>query len=372
MVKVCHLIDHFGLGGAQSVIADLIEARGSHIQPHVIALRNRSLDKLIRRIEDSGASYQTLSLDKYNPIGVWRLRNALRRGSFDLLHTHLEYSNTFGVVAAASLGRYQPRIVRHIHADPWLHNSIVFRTVARATRRYVGAHVAPGPGTAAAAASMLATGPDRVSTIRNGVDIQSFETAAIDNERVRTLRGGAKRVVGFAGRLADGKDPLTLIDSMPALLAAEPSTRLLIVGDGPLREKLTDRCRQNNLSHAVTFTGYLENMAEAYRAMDVLAFATKYEGLPVSIIEAMLMRIPVVATEVPGVTDIVIDGSTGLLTAPADVSSMAVGVLRLFTDPGLAESLQNTAYDIVRTTYSRQRMADETERLYAEVMSGMS
>lgn len=359
-----------GLGGAQSMVADLIEARGSHIQPHVISLRNKSLDKLIRRVEDSGASYQTLSLNKWNPVGVLRLRNALSHWSFDLLHTHLEYSNTFGVIAAGSLGQQRSRIVRHIHTDPWLHNSAVFRTVARLTSRYVDAHVAPGPAVAEMTASMLDSGPDSVKTIRYGIDIQSFGATSFDSERVRSLRAGAKRVVGFTGRLVKDKDLVTLIDAMTALLAAEPSTRLLIVGDGPLRAALIEHCRDKDLSHAVTFTGYLENMAEAYHAMDVLAFVTKYEGLPVTLVEAMAMRIPVVAAAVPGVTDIVVDGKTGLLAAPADVQSMADNLLRLFADPGLAETLQNTAYEIVRKEYSRPRMVDETERLYAELVPG--
>jgi glycosyltransferase involved in cell wall biosynthesis len=369
-MKVCHLIDHMGLGGAQSVVADLVEARGSHIQPYVISLRNESLDKLIRRIRDSGASYQTLSLNKWNPIGVWRLRNSLSHWSFDLVHTHLEYSNTFGVIAAGSLGQQRPRIVRHIHADPWAQNSPVARTVMRATTCYVDAHIAPGPTVAAMTASMLGSGPDCVNTIRNGIDIQSFETTPIDSERVRSLRAGARRVVGFVGRLAESKDLVTLIDSMTALLAAEPSTRLLIVGDGPLKAALIEYCREKELSHAVTFTGYLENIAEAYQAMDVLAFATKYEGLPISLIEAMVMRTPVVAAAVPGVTDIVVDGETGLLAAPADVQSMVANLLRLFDIPGLAESLQNTAYEIVRKKYSRCRMVDETERLYADLVPG--
>jgi glycosyltransferase involved in cell wall biosynthesis len=368
-VKVCHVIDHLGLGGAQSVVADLIEARGNHIQPHVIALRSGSLDKLVRRIEDSGASYNALSLNKLNPAGLWRLRNALKQGSFDLLHTHLEYSNAVGVIAAASLGRHQPRIVRHIHADPMSHNSVAYRTIARATSRFVDTHIAAGPTVAAGTVSMLAKAAGRVKTIRNGIDIKSFEGANIDMVRVRSLRGGARRVIGFVGRLAEAKDPVTLIDAMPDLLAAEPSTLLLIIGDGPQRKKLSDRCRQNDVSHAVKFAGYQENMAEAYRAMDVLAFATRYEGLPVSIIEAMLMRIPIVASAAPGVTDIVQDGSTGLLVTPSNVVSMTAGVLRLFEEPGLAESLKNTAYDVVRSSYSRRRMTDEVENVYAEVLS---
>jgi glycosyltransferase involved in cell wall biosynthesis len=352
------------------VVTDLVEARGSHIQPHVISLRNESLDRLIRRIEGSGASYQTLSLNKWNPIGVLRLRNSLSHWSFDLLHTHLEYSNSFGVIAAGLLGQQRPRVVRHIHADPWSHNSAVFRAVARVTSRYVDAHVAPGPAVAAMTASMLGLGPDCVRTIRNGIDMQRFEATTVDSERARSLRAGAKRVVGFAGRLVEEKDLVTLIDAMTALLAAEPSTRLLIVGDGPLRAALTEYCRKKQLSHAVAFTGYLENMADAYHAMDVLAFVTKYEGLPVTLLEAMAMRIPVVAAAVPGVTDIVVDGETGLLAAPADVQSMAANLLRLFADPGLAETLQNTAYEIVRKEYSRPRMVDETERLYAELVPG--
>lgn len=364
------MIDHLGLGGAQSVVADLIEARSNQVQAHVIALRSGSLDKLVGRIVDSGASYKSLSLKKANPAGVWRLRNELEQGSFHLVHTHLEYSNAVGVVAAASLGRHRPKIVRHIHADPMSHNSVAYRRIVRATSRFVDTHIAPGPTVAAGTARMLGKAPNFVRIIRNGIDIERYEDANIDRVRVQLLRGGARRVIGFVGRLADAKDPATLIDAMPGLLAAEPSTLLLIVGDGPRRQELSDRCRQNDVSHAVKFTGYQENMAEVYRAMDVLAFATIYEGLPVSIIEAMLMRVPIVASAAPGVTDIVQDGSTGLLVAPSNAASMTDGVLRVFGEPGLAESLKNTAYNVVRSTYSRRRMADEIEKVYAEVLSG--
>ncbi len=358
-----------GLGGAQRLVVDLLETRASHIQPDVISLRDKRRDDLIRRIEESGGRYRTLSLSKWNPIGVLQLRDALRRGAYDLMHTHLEYSNSYGVISAASLGQRRPHVVRHIHADPSLHNSSVFRAVARATTRYVHAHVAPGPAVAAKVSFMLGAGQNRIDVIRPGVNLRGLEETEADIERVQSLRAGAKRVIGFVGRLVEQKDLETLLNAMPTLLAAEPATHLLIVGDGPLRTALDKNCRRKGLTHAVTFTGYFEHMADAYRAMDVLAHATKYEGLPLTLIEAMAMRVPVVASAATGVNDIITNGETGLLATPADVQSMSSNILRLFNEPGLSETMQNAAYDMIHKQYSRRRMTSEMEALYAQLVS---
>lgn len=107
-MKVCHLIDHMGLGGAQTMVLDLLEGRGPTVEPSVISLRGGSLSETFDRLTDCGVSYRTLGLTKANPLGILQLRQALNETKVDLLHVHLDYSNIFGVATALSLGANRP------------------------------------------------------------------------------------------------------------------------------------------------------------------------------------------------------------------------------------------------------------------------
>jgi glycosyltransferase involved in cell wall biosynthesis len=154
---------------------------------------------------------------------------------------------------------------------------------------------------------------------------------------------------------------------MPRLLESVPSTRLLIVGDGPSRPQLEATAHRLGIAAFAHFTGYLRDVASAYAAMDVFVLPSRYEGMPMALIETMAMGIPVVGTRVQGIADLIEDETTGLLVPHGDPQALASAVLRLLSDAALRERIRWNARSVVRRDHTRERMAARFEALYAEL-----
>lgn len=372
-VRVCHLIDHLDAGGAQQVVVDLVAARRDGIVPVVVSLRDSHRPYMSERARAAGATVHSLGLHKWDAPGLTRLRDLLADGRFDILHAHLDHANSSGIVAALSLGdARRPRIVSHLHNDPASHNGTIFRAVARTMAPRVDSHVAPSASMAAAVRAALRDRPRRLETIENGIDLETYRRDRSETERGRELRGGAKRVVGFVGRLARQKRADLLLETAPALLRAEPSTRILLVGDGPEEQALRKWCRRRGLSHAVQFAGHLDDVIPAFLAMDVFVLPSDFEGFGLVLAEAMAMEVPVVATRVTGVVDVVRPGVTGTLVEPGDAAALTASILEVFADPPACRERVLAAHSHVRATFSRDTMTHRFEALYDELTASGS
>jgi glycosyltransferase involved in cell wall biosynthesis len=366
-VKVCHLIDHMGLGGAQKMVLDLMEGRGPSVEPSVISLRGGSLSETLDRLKVCGVSYRTLGLTKANPLGILRLRQALSETKIDLLHVHLDYSNIFGIAAALSLGARRPILLSHIHDDPLSRHPLWFRVALAAVASQVEAHVTATPGVAEATMKGLWHRPRRMEVVPPGINLNAFSAERCAEPAISELRRDAEQVVGVVARLAPQKAIHSALEAMPHLLSKEPSTRLLVVGEGPSRPSLEAQCERLGISESVTFLGYVSDVATAYAAMDVLVLPSQHEGFGIVLIEAMAMGVPVVATKVRGIEEVVDDGDTGLLVPYDNPQALASNILRLFDDRDLRTRLKAAARSKVERNYTRERMVRDFEALYADL-----
>jgi glycosyltransferase involved in cell wall biosynthesis len=363
-MRVVHLIDHLGLGGSQTLLLDLLERRGPDIEPEVWTLRDRTLPKTARRLRDSGVRLRYLSLSGLNPLGLRVLRTSLAQVRPDLLHTHLDISNTLGAAVAVTLGSARPRIVCHIENHPRLHYRRAARWLLGRVASRVDAYIVLSPSLREAAQPFLRSAR-RLEVILPGIDLDRFDPAAVQPAGVRRLRGSASRVVGIVARLAEQKGIETLLDAIPRLLDAAPDTRVLVVGDGPSRAALDARARRLGIAATVNFLGYRADVEAIYAALDVMVMPSRHEGFGIAFIEAMAMGVPVVGARVVGSVDAVQDGITGLLVSPDNPAALAAAILRLFDDPQLRGCLVDEARRWVRAHCSREGMARRTESLYA-------
>jgi glycosyltransferase involved in cell wall biosynthesis len=363
-MKVVHLIDHLGLGGSQAVLLDLLERRSPEIEAEVWALRDRTLPKTAQRLRDSGVRLRCLSLSGRNPLRLRDLRTSLGQVRPDLLHTHLDISNTLGVAVALTLGRARPRIVCHIENSPCVHYGRAARWLLGRVAARVDACIVLSPSLRAAAQPFL-RGVLRLEVIPPGIDLDRFDPATVDPAAVQRLRGSTSRVVGIVARLARQKGIETLLDAIPRLLDAAPDTRVLVVGDGPSRAALEARAGRLGIVPALRFLGYRADVEAIYAALDVMVMPSRHEGFGIAFLEAMAMGVPVVGTRVVGSVDAVQDGINGLLVRPDDPAALAAAILRLFDDPDLRRRIVDEARRWVGAHGSRESMARRTEALYA-------
>ncbi|MEK7746408.1 MAG: glycosyltransferase [Elusimicrobiota bacterium] len=211
--------------------------------------------------------------------------------------------------------------------------------------------------------------PEKVQRIYNGVDISGWSVSK--NERAR-LRGRIRVkpddiLVGAVGRLDEQKGHAFLIEAVAQLRAANP-VRCVILGDGPLRSKLQGLIASLGVSNHVLLLGERPDVRDWLSAFDVFVQPSLWEGLPNSLLEAMAIGLPVVATRVDGMPEVVRHEVSGLLCAPKDAQALANAVRDLASDPVQRRRLGESAQQIVGENFLTRDMIGAYETAYSKVL----
>jgi glycosyltransferase involved in cell wall biosynthesis len=232
----------------------------------------------------------------------------------------------------------------------------------RAAARLVDAYVVVTP--ALARIAIHECDPNRVHVIANGIDTSSFTPRPDDRRDSRRELGLPEDawVVGTVGRLAPEKDQALLVKAMAPLLGER--RRLVIVGEGPEREALRVVIQEAKGERYVRLTGARSDIARLLSAFDAFALPSRTEGLPLVLLEAMASELPVVATSVGGIPDLVGSGVTGLLVPPSDIPAMRAALFSLAESPALSHELGGAARRRVLALHSVDAMARAYGHLY--------
>jgi glycosyltransferase involved in cell wall biosynthesis len=294
---------------------------------------------------------------------------------FDVVHTH---SAKAGVLGRTAAHRVQvERIVHTFHGFPFHQFQSPLRRVAyvRIERRvgtFTDVFLAVGPAVAAEAITRRIALPERVRTIGVGADLTGPVPGARDRAEARRLLGvpPGMRVVGTVGRLTFQKAPGDFVRAVAAL--PRDDVFAVWIGDGELRrqtERLAARC---GLSGRMAFTGERGDVAVLLPGLDVFAMASRYEGLPCAIVEAMTAGLPVVATAVNAVPNVVIAGETGLLAPPGRPELLAGAIGYLLDHPAEAARLAATARGCLGDDLSQAALGKVLAQAYQSPGSGTS
>jgi glycosyltransferase involved in cell wall biosynthesis len=208
--------------------------------------------------------------------------------------------------------------------------------------------------------------PEQYATVRSGLELLLYGADPAARAQVRAelgLRQDAV-VLGAVNRLSPQKDPLTLVRGLARVLRERPGTRLLLVGDGPLRSEVEREVETLGVAPQVVMTGLRRDVPRLLAAMDAFVSASRWEGLPRTVLQAMATALPVLATAVDGVVDVVQDGRTGLLVPPGDAAALGRAALRLVDDPASRDALADRAR-LRLPEFDATRMVRELEVLYA-------
>jgi glycosyltransferase involved in cell wall biosynthesis len=209
----------------------------------------------------------------------------------------------------------------------------------------------------------------KVCVIGNGIDTARFRAGGA-REEARLALGipeGAP-LVGTVGRLTEVKRQDVLLRAFARLRARVPDARLLVVGDGPLRAPLRRLAEGLNLGGSAHFVGYQPQTERYYQAMDIFALTSQSEGIPQAVLEASVAGLPVIASRVGGVPEVIEDGRTGLLFPPGDEGALAEGLCALAGDRGRARRLGEAARERVEARFDVRRMADIYHRHFLELL----
>jgi len=295
-----------------------------------------------------------------------QLDRILRERRVDILHSHLFYSSLF----ASPLGWLcrVPVILETPHVrEQWRRGWLKSRFfVDRFAGRFVDYYIAVSDANARYLIEEKGLPPQKVVVIHNGSDLERFDPAHQPPPGLKSSLGfgATDPVLLILGRLEPQKGHRVLLEALPAVRAEFPRVRLVCVGEGGLRVELENRARQLGLTDAVRFVGYQTNVTDWLALADLTVLPSFYEGLPLVAVESLAAGRPVVATEVDGTPEVVLDGRTGLTVPPGNAERLAQAIARLLRDAELCRRFAQAGRQWVRERFSRERQVWQTQEFY--------
>jgi glycosyltransferase involved in cell wall biosynthesis len=211
-------------------------------------------------------------------------------------------------------------------------------------------------------------GEDKFALIFNGIELDKFRQP-VDDQQLRSELGlePDSKLVGMIGRLDEQKNPLDFIRAAAAVTKNDVKVQFLIVGGGSLRPECERLINELNLKEKVFLLGYRNDVARILPILTITAMSSLWEGLPIAFLESMSAGKPIVANNVDGASDVVIDGETGFLVTPHRPLEMAERILVLLNNEALCEKMRHVAQQR-SSFYSTQRMVRQVESLYKELL----
>ena len=353
------------VGGAEQqaiLLAKGLRRRGWRVS--VVALSGTG-GAAAAELEDAGVRFLSLEMRKglADPRGWLRFHSWLCRERPDVLHAHLPH--------AAWLARWSrlaapvPLVVDTLHSSS---TGRMGRHFGYACSRWLPDHVTAV--SQAAAASHMAAGmvsQSRLSVIWNGIDVDRWQSDAQGRAQARRELGIGDEYLWLAvGRLETVKDYPSLL---LAMTRTPEKTRLLVLGAGPRESELVELAERLGLKQRVRFAGFAPNVVRWMRAADGFVLSSRYEGLPMVLLEAGACGVPVVATDVPGTREVVVNGETGWLAPAGDAQKLAKTMMKLmYMPPDAQHAMGERARRYVAEHFSLEAVLDRWERLYAELL----
>ncbi|MGQ9697851.1 MAG: glycosyltransferase, partial [Armatimonadota bacterium] len=299
---------------------------------------------------------------------VWRLARLICRKKVSVLHTHHTGALVYGVPAAliAGLGT----VVHTEHSHDVLDSNPRLRVAERLLTRFAWTTTCVTEEVQEYLSRRVGISPRRLVVLPNGVDTKLFVPGPADPALLEELCLVGHPVVGTVGRLDPLKDHESLLRAFAAVHSAVPKARLVIVGDGPLRDHLRNMAKELGVEDAVYFTGARSDVAALLRAFDVFVLSSTHEGLPLALLEAMSAGLPVVATAVGGVPRAVEHGVSGFVCPPGDAETLSSLILHLLEHRELRAVVGRNARVRVESHFSVERMVAGYKDIYEAARGG--
>ena len=338
--------------------------------------------------QDEGPVYRVLrsqgipihALDASGPFDgrtVLRLGRLLRSEHVAIVHTRLIRADFYGRLAGRLSG--VPVVINNFcgiyteHFRAWHGERMgqILYAIDRMTLPMAHVIVANAEGVREDLVKNVGLSAGRVVRIYNGIDLTRYTppVGARAEMRGALVLPTEAQIVGVVARLWYQKGINYLLEAMQLLVANGSTAVLLIVGDGPERANLEAQAASLNLGHRVIFFGERADVPELLAAVDVFVFPSLFEGLPNAVLEAMAACLPVVASDIPGNNEVVMDGVTGYLVPAKNPAALAERIACLLGDPQLRQAMGQAGHSSVAEHFSIQAAVRQYEALYLEQLA---
>ena len=366
-VAVAHVVQNLAIGGLERVVVNLAShAHRDRYRPFIVCLGPGG--PLVEQARAAGVDVFVVAKKRgFTPGTVATLARRFREMHARVVHCH----NAAPLVYGALAGRItRARVVYTAHG---MKTSAASQPVRLDRLGMVDAFVTVSDDARQIAIRKGGADDARVRTILTGVDTRTYRRAdAAQRDRVRASFGFDTNAFVFAivARLSRAKDHATLFRAFAALSSVNPSVRLVVVGDGELRELLAALIQELRMQDRIVLAGAREDVADLVGAFDCFVLSSYTEGLAMTLLEAMAAELPVIATRVGGNAEVVVDGETGLIVPARNTEGLRDAMQWMAAHPSEARTMGVRGRERAASTFSIEAMVNAYEDTYGRVLAG--
>ncbi|MCD6377529.1 MAG: glycosyltransferase [Planctomycetes bacterium] len=364
--SICHFITELQPAGAERCVYELaLRLDKRRFDIHVAALRAGAVAGWL---EGKSIDVMVLNLrNRFDLPALFRLVKFLRDREVHLLHTHLFHADLVGRIAARLAG--VPHLVHTVHVAerrfrPWQY------AWARIASKWCERIICVSKAVRDHHASRTHLPSNMYQVIYNGIDTNQYRPDSQSRERFRERLQIEKDelLISFVGRLDYQKNPQMFLKAVEIVRKRHGNIKVAIAGDGPEARAVERFLREGNNAQWATWLGFTDEVPALLNASDIFVLPSRWEGFGLSAAEAMATGLPVIATRVPGLTELILDGKTGLLIESEDVEALILAIEKLIGDEAMRVSLGSAARQWVQEKFSIDMSIVAHERLYDEIL----
>jgi len=369
-VRVLYLIDSLGRGGAEHLmVVSLPHLQRAGVIAEVCALQERDGNPVAAEIRALGVPVRTLDIRRLRQWDAYaQVKAAVRDSAPAVVHTQLEFANVLGSLVAHRMGLPSLATLHTLDTpDPRSRDHYRFRLMAWMLRRYARRVIAVSESARTHHLQRARLRPEWVITLYNGIDTGRFrEVPPGTRAAVRAelgIPGDAPLLVTVAIQ-REPKGIQHMLAALRAVAAVRPEVHYLLVGDGPHRPALEQIAAAAGIASHTVFAGTRDDIPALLAAADLFVLPSLTEALPTVIAEAMAAGLPVVATEVGGIPEMVAHGDSALLVPPADPGLLAEAVIRILSNPRQAAAMGRAGRRVAAERFDARRQAEALAEEY--------
>lgn len=366
MLNVLHIVLGLEIGGLEKFVLDLVRDCQKHVAPQILCLQKKgSLGE-----EISGVPILELhASDGFKFSSVLDVARIIKKSNVDIIHTHNPAPHFYGALAGFLTG--VPVLnTKHGRNYPGSRKKVFLNRLSTVLTSKV---VPVSHEAADVCRSIEKIHEKKIHPIWNGVDVGTFSPGNGDKRLLATLgMSQDDQVVGIVARLSPEKNHSCLLRAFAKVKNDLEGGRLLVVGDGVLRGQLESEAKSLGIGDRVVFAGSRHDVPGLLRECDIFALSSKTEGLPLTVLEAMACGLPVVATDVGGISEAVLDGETGFLVSSDDCIAMGSSLKALLKDAVLRRKMGAAGRKRVEKYFDSRMTAQRYVDLYRAVLKGRS
>lgn len=299
---------------------------------------------------------------EWDLLAVRKLKKIIRKNSIKIIHLHSSHAHALGLLAAKSAGNCKVILSRRV--DFPIKKNILSRLkysnvdrITAISERVKRVLVADG------------LSEEKIDVVYSGVDIDRFQNVEANYLIAELGSNRDKLIIGNIAALAWHKDHKTLIKAARIVVDEFPQLIFLIAGEGPLRREIEISIKKFNLEEKVKLFGFRQDIPEILSILHLFVLSSSWEGLGTSLLDAFASRVPVVATNVGGIPEIVKDGVNGVLVPPGKPGALAGAIISLLKNRDLARRMAEEGFRLVKEKFSIERMVEQTRKIYDRLVA---